>query len=63
MHSNKKLDVTNALLPISDSLAYGATVRHVYGDVADPGNARKLVVRAKNNFARRRGPHARLQFR
>ena len=29
MHFNKKTDVTNALLRISDSLAYGATARHV----------------------------------
>jgi putative DNA primase/helicase len=29
MHFNKKLDVNNALLRISDSLAYGATARHV----------------------------------
>jgi putative DNA primase/helicase len=29
MHFNKKLDVDNALLRISDSLAFGATARHV----------------------------------
>ena len=51
MHFNKKLDVTNALLRISDSLAYGATARHVYGVINDPENHRKLVVRAKNNLA------------
>jgi hypothetical protein len=51
MHFNKKLDVTNVLLRISDSLAYGATARHVYGVVNDPDNHRKLVVRAKNNLA------------
>ncbi len=31
MHFNKKMDVTNALLRISDSLAFGAVARHVYG--------------------------------
>ena len=51
MHFNKKLDVTNALLRISDSLAYGATARHVYGVINDAENDRKLVVRAKNNLA------------
>jgi hypothetical protein len=51
MHFNKKTDVTNALLRISDSLAYGAAARHVYGVVADPENARKLLVKAKNNLA------------
>jgi hypothetical protein len=51
MHFNKKLDVTNVLLRISDSLAYGATARHVYGVVNDPDQHRKLVVRAKNNLA------------
>jgi hypothetical protein len=30
MHFNKKTDVTNALLRISDSLAFGAAARHVY---------------------------------
>jgi hypothetical protein len=51
MHFNKKLDVTNVLLRISDSLAYGATARHVYGVINDPDNHRKLMVRAKNNLA------------
>ena len=51
MHFNKKLDVTNALLRVSDSLAYGATARHVYGVVNDPDNHRKLMVRAKNNLS------------
>jgi len=51
MHFNKKTDVTNALLRISDSLAFGATARHVYAVVADPGNKRKLLVKAKNNLA------------
>jgi hypothetical protein len=51
MYFNKELDVTNVLLRISDSLAYGATARHVYGVVNDPDNHRKLMVRAKNNLA------------
>lgn len=52
MHFNKKVDVTNALLRISDSLAFGATARHVYAAVDDPENKRKLFVRGKNNLAR-----------
>jgi DNA polymerase len=51
MHFNKKTDVTNALLRISDSLAFGAAARHVYGVVDDAENNRKLFVRAKNNLA------------
>jgi putative DNA primase/helicase len=51
MHFNKKVDVTNALLRISDSLAFGATARHVYAVVDDEANKRKLVVRGKNNVA------------
>jgi hypothetical protein len=52
MHFNKKVDVTNALLRISDSLAFGATARHVYAVVDDAENKRKLVVRGKNNLAK-----------
>jgi hypothetical protein len=51
LHFNKKVDVTNALLRISDSLAFGAAARHVYAVIDDPGNKRKLMVRAKNNLA------------
>jgi putative DNA primase/helicase len=51
MHFNKKIDVTNALLRISDSLAFGAVARHVYGVIDDTENERKLFVRAKNNVA------------
>jgi putative DNA primase/helicase len=51
MHFNKKIDVTNALLRISDSLAFGATARHVYAAVDDAENQRKLFVRGKNNLA------------
>ena len=52
MHFNKKTDVTNVLLRISDSLAYGAAARHVYGVVNDPDNFRRLFVKGKNNLAR-----------
>ena len=52
MHFNKKTDVTNALLRISDSLAYGATARHVYAAIDDAENKRKLFVKAKNNLAK-----------
>jgi putative DNA primase/helicase len=51
MHFNKKVDVTNALLRISDSLAFGATARHVYAVVDDAENKRKLFVKAKNNLS------------
>jgi DNA polymerase I len=62
MHFNKKLDVTNALLRISDSLAYGATARHVYGVIDDAENHRKLLVRAKNNLALNAGGQTTLAF-
>ena len=62
MHFNKKLDVTNALLRISDSLAYGATARHVYGVINDTENKRKLVVRAKNNLAANTAEQTTLAF-
>jgi hypothetical protein len=51
MHFNKKVDVTNALLRIANSLAFGALARHVYAVVDDPDNKRKLFVKAKNNYA------------
>jgi hypothetical protein len=51
MHFNKKIDVTNVLLRISDSLAYGAAARHVYAIVNDPDNHRRLFVKGKNNLA------------
>jgi hypothetical protein len=50
MHFNKKVDVTNVLLRVSDSLAFVAAPRHVFGVIDDPDNGRKLVVRAKNNL-------------
>jgi hypothetical protein len=40
-----------ALLRISDSLAFGATARHVYAVVDDAENSRKLFVKGKNNLA------------
>jgi putative DNA primase/helicase len=51
MHFNKKLDVTNVLLRISDSVAFGATARHVYAVINDAENKRKLFVKGKNNLA------------
>jgi DNA polymerase len=50
MHFNKKTDVTNALLRISDSMAFGATARHVYAVIDDAENKRKLFVKGKNNL-------------
>jgi hypothetical protein len=41
----------NALLRISDSLAFGAIARHVFGIIDDPEHDRKLFVRAKNNVS------------
>ena len=52
LHFNKKVDITNVLLRVSDSLAYSAAARHVYGIVDDPDNHRKLFVKGKNNLAR-----------
>jgi hypothetical protein len=51
MHFNKKIDITNVLLRLSDSAAFGAIARQVYGVVDDPDNKRKLFVRGKNNNA------------
>ena len=53
LHFNKKTDVTNALLRISDSLAFGAAARHVYAVVADNENNRTVMVKGKNNNAPR----------
>lgn len=52
LHFNKKTDVNNAMLRISDSLAFAATARHCYVVVDDPENERRLFVKAKNNLAR-----------
>ena len=51
LHFNKKTDVNNAMLRISDSLAFAATARHCYVVVDDPENDRRLFVKAKNNLA------------
>jgi putative DNA primase/helicase len=51
MHFNKKIDVTNALLRISNSLAFGGVARHVFSITKDETNARRLMARAKNNVA------------
>ena len=51
MHFNKKVDITNALLRVSNSMAFVGLPRHAYGVIVDADNARKLFVRAKNNDA------------
>ena len=51
MHFNKKTDVTNALLRISNSLAFGGVARHVFAVTKDTANSRRLMTRAKNNIA------------
>lgn len=53
MHFNKKQDVTNVMLRTSDSLAFTAIARRVYGAIDDPENGRKLFVKGKNNIADR----------
>jgi hypothetical protein len=52
MHFNKKADITNAILRISDSLAYVAVARSTYIAVDDHENeGAHLFVKAKNNLA------------
>jgi putative DNA primase/helicase len=53
MHFNKKADVTNIVLRVSDSLAFGAAARHVYAAIDDKENDRRLLIRGKNNLAPR----------
>jgi hypothetical protein len=53
MHFNKKVDVLNMMLRICNSIAFAAASRHAFGIVDDPDNARKLMVRGKNNLARK----------
>jgi hypothetical protein len=53
MHFNKKVDVLNMLLRICNSIAFAAAARHAYGVVHDPDSKRQLLVRGKNNLARR----------
>jgi putative DNA primase/helicase len=51
-HFNKKVDVTSALLRVSDSIAYTAAARSVYVVLDDPEDKNsKLFVKAKNNLA------------
>jgi putative DNA primase/helicase len=58
MHFNKKVDVHNALLRVSDSVAFGAVARHVYAIIADDEHNRQLFVKAKNNLAKKAGARA-----
>ena len=51
MHFNKKVDITNALLRVSNSMAFVGLPRHAYSVINDAENHRKLFVRAKNNDA------------
>src|SRR5262249_43795393 len=51
MHFNKKGEVNNALLRVSESLSFGAVARHVYAVIDDPANNCKLLIKAKNNLA------------
>src|SRR5262249_48003300 len=53
MHFNKKVDVLNMMLRISNSIAFAAASRHAFGIVDDAENARKLLIRGKNNLARK----------
>jgi putative DNA primase/helicase len=52
MHFNKKVDITNAILRIADSLAYAAAARSIYIAVEDPANeGAHLFIKAKGNLA------------
>jgi putative DNA primase/helicase len=51
LHFNKKTDVTNIMLRISDSIAFVAAARAVYAVIPDDENKRTLLVRGKNNLA------------
>jgi putative DNA primase/helicase len=54
MHFNKKAEITNALLRISDSIAYAAIGRSIYVALDDPDNEDAfLFVKAKCNLAPR----------
>ena len=55
LHFNKKTDVTNALLRVSDSAAFGAVARHVYAVIEDAEHERQLFTKAKNNLASKSG--------
>jgi hypothetical protein len=51
VHFNKKSDVTNVMLRVSDSLSFVAAARAVYAVIPDDENQRSLMVRGKNNLA------------
>jgi hypothetical protein len=53
MHFNKNTNVTNAMLRLSDSLAFVAASRHAYvvADEPDSADGRKLFLKAKNNLS------------
>jgi len=51
MHFSKKADVSNAMLRVSDSIAFVAAARHCYVVVDDAENKRRLFVKAKNNLS------------
>ena len=53
MHFNKSTNVTNAMLRLSDSLAFVAASRHAYVVVDEPDGNRRLFTKAKNNLATR----------
>jgi putative DNA primase/helicase len=53
MHFNKKVDVLNMLLRVCNSIAFTAAARHAFGVVYDADNHRRLLVRGKNNLAKR----------
>jgi hypothetical protein len=53
MHFNKKVDVLNLLLRVCNSIAFTAAARHAFGVVYDADNHRRLLVRGKNNLAKR----------
>jgi putative DNA primase/helicase len=53
MHFNKNTNVTNAMLRLSDSLAFVAASRHAYVVVDEPDSKRRLFTKAKNNVATR----------
>src|SRR5262249_484889 len=52
LHFNKNVNVTNAMLRFSDSLAFVAAARHAFVAMKEPGNeGRRLFLKAKNNLA------------
>jgi putative DNA primase/helicase len=51
LHFNKNVNVTNAMLRFSDSLAFVAAARHAFVVTKDPAEERRLFLKAKNNLA------------